>query len=134
MNRPTPNQTLVLGLGIGFPPWLFSFFSVFATGGVFVSTGLGFFAANTVLALSIAYYAGSDSEPMSGTTKALLGFLGFLVVFAFAYSILLAGRPLVGLEILVTLGPLLGVYYAFRKRPAARDPGVEKRASGTEIE
>lgn len=99
---------------------------MFATGGVFVSIGFGFFVANAVLALSIADYVGSDSKPMSGTTKALLRFLGFLVVFAFAYSILLVGRPLVGLGLLVTLGLLLGVYYAFRKRPIECDPSGSK--------
>ncbi|WP_458185900.1 hypothetical protein [Haladaptatus sp. NG-WS-4] len=121
MNHPTPNQLLVLGLAIGFPPWILSLFSGFATGGVVVGTGFGLFAGNAVLALTVAYYAETDSRPMSGSTRVLLGLLGFFVVFAFVYSILLLGRPLVGFGILVTLGPLFAVYYAFRRRPADAD-------------
>ncbi|WP_458207278.1 hypothetical protein [Haladaptatus sp. NG-SE-30] len=133
MNRPAPNQLFVLGLAIGFPPWMLSLFSPFATGGVFVSAGFGFVFGNTILALTIAYYAGSDSRPMSRTTKSLLGFLGFLVVAAFPYSIVVVARPRIGLGILVTLGPLLAVYYSFRKLPAdAESSGFEETESMTE--
>lgn len=124
MNRPTPTQILVLGLGIGLPPWTLSLLSDFSSGGSF-----GFFAANATLALAIAYYAGSDSRPMSDLMQLSLAFLGLLFVFAFLYSLLLLSRPIFGIIILFTLGPLFGVYYSFRRttEPSSDEDGEDSQ-------
>ncbi len=110
MYRPTPNQVLVLGLAIGIPPWFFSILSEFSFGG-----GFGFFAANATIALTVAYYASSDSRPMSDLMKLSLAFLGLLIPFLFFYSFFIMYMPALGLGIVVTLGALLGVHYTFRR-------------------
>ncbi len=65
---------------------------------------------------------------MSNSVKVVLGLFSLFIVLFFLFSILLISQLRLGFEAIFTVGPLLGVYYAFRNsvsEPETKEPVSE---------